>query len=87
MKILPFGNNILVKPAEKKQALGPKSLCEYGTVTAVGSEVKIIKVGDMIGYFIWGVKDLEIENEKFHFVPETDEFVLGKIEMLGELAS
>lgn len=74
---------MLVKPVEKKQILisDSKSLCEYGEVIEVGSEVKEIKVGDTIGYLVWGINSLEIDDQKHYFVPETDEFVLGKIEV------
>ena len=47
--IKPFGNQILVEPVEQKQVLvsQQKSLCEYGKVLAVGSDVKHVKVGDL----------------------------------------
>jgi co-chaperonin GroES (HSP10) len=79
MEIKPFGKNILVKPIEKKQILvsSQPSLCEYGTVIAIGDEVTKIKVGDTIGYTVWGVNSLEIENEKHYFIPESGEFILG----------
>lgn len=79
--IKPFGNNILVKPVVKKQILvnAQTSLCEYGDVVAVGEDVKYIKVGDRIGYTIWGVNKLEIENDSHYFIPEDPRFVLGTI--------
>lgn len=78
MNLEPFGNNILVKPEEKKQILvaDKKSLCEYGTVIAVGSEVKSVKVGDKIGYLVWGVSSLVVEDATYYFVPETSDFLL-----------
>lgn len=88
-KITPFGNNILVKPTEKKQILvsDQGSLCEYGEVMAIGDDVQKIKVGDTIGYTIFGINSLEIDGKKHYFVPETAEFILGKIEMSGSVAS
>lgn len=79
-KIKPFGNNMLILPTEKKQALGQKPLCEYGTVLEIGSEVKNVKVGDTVGYLIWGVSSLEIEGKKHYFVPESSDFLLCTIE-------
>jgi co-chaperonin GroES (HSP10) len=80
-KITPFGKNILVKPIEKKQILvtDEGNLCEYGEVIAVGDKVEEVKVGDVIGYTIWGVNRLVIDDEKYYFIPETDDFLLGKI--------
>ncbi len=81
MEIKPFGFNILVKPTEKKQTsyADQKSLCEYGEVIAVGDEVTRIKVGDTIGYTVFGVNHLQVEDQKYYFIPETSEFVLGTI--------
>lgn len=82
-QIFPFGNNILVRPVEVKQVLvnQSRSLYEFGDVLAIGEDVKRIKVGDKIAYTIWGIKSIEIENEKHYFIPEDDRFILGKIEL------
>jgi co-chaperonin GroES (HSP10) len=79
--IKPFGNNILVEPTAKKQILvsDRKSLCEYGKVIAIGKDVKEIKIGDTIGYLVWGISSLEIGNKTHYFVPESAEFLLGTI--------
>jgi co-chaperonin GroES (HSP10) len=89
MNIIPFGNNILIEPIEKKNVLlsDQQLLCEYGLVVAVGGDVKHIKVGDKIGFTVWGVNKLQIDNETYHFVPEDSRFILGTIRMSGELAS
>jgi len=81
-KVQPFGNNILVKPSEVKHSLvnQEKSLCEFGLVLAVGDEVKKIKVGQTIGYTVFGINSLSVDNDKFYFVPETSEFILGIFE-------
>lgn len=83
MKIIPFGHNILVRPTVKKQILvsDSPSLCEYGEVIAVGDKVESIKVGQNIGYTVFGINSLEIDGEKHYFVPEVSEFVLGVIEL------
>lgn len=81
MTIQPFGRNILVKPAEKKQILVSDrgTLCEYGEVIAIGEDVDAVKIGDTIGYTVFGINKLEINDEVHYFVPQTDEFLLGKI--------
>jgi len=82
MKISPFGYNLLIKPVEKKQVLvsEQKSFCEYGVVVAKApSNDSRIKVGDVIAYTVWGINSVEIENEKFYFVPEDERFILGVI--------
>lgn len=83
MTIKPFENNILVKPVEKKEVAvsDRSSLCEYGEVIAVGDQVTRIKVGDTIGFLVWGINKLEINDTVHYFVPETGEFILGTIEM------
>lgn len=81
--ITPFGKNILVRPHEKKQVLvaDRASLCEYGEVIAIGDEVEKIKIGDTIGYTVFGVNSLEIDGTKYYFIPETSEFILGTLEL------
>jgi len=86
-KITPFGNNILVKPHENQTILKSSegSLCEYGEIIALSTELLNansnceLKVGDIIGYTIWGVNRLEIENEKYYFIPYDSRFILGVI--------
>ncbi len=79
----PFGKNIQIEPIENKQVLvsDQGSLCEYGKVIAVGSDVKEIKVGDTIGYLVWGINSLKVGEKKYYFVPETDDFILGHVEI------
>lgn len=81
----PFGINLLVKPLEQKQVLinQAPTLCEYGEVLSVGDEVQKIKVGDMIAFTKWGVKHIEIDDKKYHFVPEDGRFILGTFSMFG----
>jgi len=89
MEIKPFGNQILVKPMEKKQLLvsQQKNFCDYGTVIAVGDQVEKIKVDDIIGYTVWGMNSLEIDGIKHYFVPEDPRFILGTITLPGKLAA
>lgn len=81
MTIKPFGDNILVKPIEQKTLLvaEKQTLCEYGEVLDVGSEVKHIKKGDKIGFVLYGLNSLEIDGVMHYFVKEDDDFVLGTI--------
>lgn len=80
--IKPFGSRILVKPMEKQTVLASDdgTLNEYGEVIAVGTGVHTIKVGDKIGFSVFGVEKLVIDEEKYYFVKEDDEFVLAIIE-------
>lgn len=83
MTIKPLGDNIVVKPAEKKQILvsDNKSLCLYGEVMFIGEEVTKVKVGDTIIYEMWGLKSPEIDGEKVHFISEKSPFLLAKMEI------
>jgi co-chaperonin GroES (HSP10) len=83
--ITPFGTNILVKPTEQVTVLttGP-SLCEYGEVLAVGDKVQNVKVGQKIGFVIWGINSLEIEGVKHYFVNESSDFILGIIDDISQ---
>lgn len=80
--IKPFGSQILVKPVEQKTLIlsEKKTLCEYGEVLAVGKEVKEIKVGDRIGYVLWGLNFLDIDGVKHYFVREDEDYILGIID-------
>lgn len=81
MNIIPFGNRILIKPVEKRDGpLGDAAeLSEYGDVVAVGSEVKTIKTGDRVGFSVFGVEKLIVDDEKLYFIQESPEFLLGVI--------
>jgi len=89
MEIEPFGNQILIQPMQKKSVIvsEKKLFCDYGEVIAVGDEVKKIKVGDIIGYTVWGLNHLEIDGIKHYFVPEDQRFILGKLPLSKRVAS
>jgi co-chaperonin GroES (HSP10) len=80
--IRPLFDQILVKPAEKKEVLQAEtgSFLMYGEVMAIGSECKVVKVGDTICYTLWGLNHIEIDGKKYYFVPEQSEFLLGVLE-------
>lgn len=88
-QIKPFGNQILIQPMQKKSVIvsQSKNFCDYGTVIAVGDDVKVIKVDDIIGYTVWGLNHLEIDGIKHYFVPEDPRFILGTIPVSGGLAT
>lgn len=72
-----------------------QTLCEYGKVIDMGDDVNKhggflgwfglkkkngLKVGDTVGFLVWGLNHLEIDEKRYYFVPESDEFILGTIE-------
>lgn len=82
MQIKPYGKNILIQPTAKAEVLVSEqgTLCEYGKVLAIGDDVKTIKVGDTIGFLVWGISKVVVQDETFYFIPETSDFILGFIE-------
>ncbi len=80
--IKPFGDRILVKPVEKAQVLVSDDgvLSEYGDVIAIGEDVKKIKVGDRVGFSVFGIEKLVIDEQKYYFLQESPEFLLCVIE-------
>lgn len=82
MNIIPFGNRILVKPVEKQQVLvsDDGTLSEYGEVIAVGKDVKEITVGQRVGFSVFGVEKLIVDEQKYYFLQESPEFLLAVIE-------
>lgn len=85
MLVKPYGTRILVKPAAKTQVLVSDSgtLCEYGKVVAIGTEVKNVKEGDTIGFVVWGIEKLDVRDEIFYFLDEKSDYILGFIEEDG----
>lgn len=81
MNIKPFGNRILIKPMERKTVLvsDDGTLNEYGEVVAIGKDVQEIKIGDKIGFSVFGVEKLIVEEQKHYFLQEDSEFLLCTI--------
>ncbi len=77
----PFGRNIYIKPTEAKSVIinSAPSLTQYGEVIAIGDDVQKVKVGDTIGFTVFGVNHLEYDGARLYIIPETDEFILGTI--------
>lgn len=82
MTIKPYGTWLLVKPFEKKQVLvsDDGTLSEYGEVIAKTHDIGSIKVGDKVGFSVFGVEKLIIDDQKYYFIKESDEFLLCTIE-------
>lgn len=79
MTIRPYGDYLLVKPHERKQVLrvDDGALSEYGEVVALGEGCnESIKIGDTIGFSVFGVEKLVIDEEKYYFIRQNAEFLL-----------
>lgn len=78
--IKPFGKQILIEPQKQKTLLtGDPTLTEYGRVVAIGDKVEEIKVGDVVGFLVWGLNHLDINDTRHYLVYEDDKFLLGTI--------
>lgn len=75
----PYRNNILIEPTSKNKIIGDTSTKYlYGKVLAIGSEVKDIKVGDTLGYTMWGTNKIVMADGKEHyFLQDDSQFILG----------
>ena len=75
----PYKTNIQVVPVSKEKVIGDTAKFRlYGEVVAVGSEVKDIKVGDTIGYTIFGVEDItEADGTKIFYLQDNPDFILA----------
>lgn len=80
--IKPFGTFLLIKPVQNQTVLKQEdgTMNEYGEVLAVGDKCSgDIKVGDRVGFSVFGVEKLVIDDEKLYFVRENDEFLICTI--------
>lgn len=80
--IRPYGAWLLIKPVEHAQVLvsDDGTLSEYGEVIAVGDACSgKIKVGDTVGFSVFGVEKLVIDEQKYYFIKCDDEFLLCTI--------
>lgn len=75
----PYKNNILIEPESKNKIIGDTSkFYLFGKVLDIGSEVKDIKIGDTIGYTLWGLTEIvEADGTKHFFVQDNSDFILG----------
>jgi len=82
-EFVAYKTNIMVLPAKKDVVLSSNANAPkywlYGTVISVGSEVKDIHVGDIVGYDKFGIKDVDKDNEKVFFIKDDPDFILGII--------
>lgn len=74
-----YGKNIEILPKSKNKIIGDTSkFYLYGEVVSVGDEVKTIEVGDTIGYTLWGLTDITMEDgTKHYYVQDNCDFILG----------
>ncbi len=81
MEFKAFGTNIKVLPKDKIKYVGDSSKYYlYGEVIDVGSEVKNLKIGDQIGFTLWGLREILLEDgSKQYFIKEDPNFILGVI--------
>lgn len=80
MKIKPFSKQILIKPIKKGGVLG-EVMCEYGEVVEVGDGVSKVKVGQVLGYERYGLKELSVEGDELVFISEDSDFLLCILEL------
>ncbi len=75
----PFGTNILVKPTSKEKIIGTTAkYLLYGEVLDVGDEVKKIKKGDIVGWTLFGIEEIEEKDgSKTFFLQENSDFILA----------
>ena len=76
MKITPVGDRIYIDVKEVKtigalDVSSKKSAHEYGTVIAIGPEVKSVKKGDEIMVKAWGLDVCEMDDKQYYFVSES----------------
>ena len=69
-----FGRRIKIEP-HKSDILGQDELIQQGKVIGVGPEVKYCKVGDTIIFSTDGFDKVELGEQKFYYVLETDTFI------------
>lgn len=75
---IPFGANIRVVPKTKDYIAQPQegTFLDIGEVVAVGDEVKKIKVGDEVSYWLFGIKSVDHDGTLHHIIPEDSRFIL-----------
>lgn len=81
MKLKPLGNQILVSPQKDDGILAQEQqfFLNYGTVEAIGPDVKTVQVGDMIAFTIWGLNHIDLDGVRYHLLPDNPDFLLGTI--------
>ncbi len=78
MKFIPFPNQIHVKPITSKGILG-ETQCAYGKVMAIGNNVDNVKLGDVIAYEKYGLKEVTIDKEEVVVIHKDSDFLLGYV--------
>jgi hypothetical protein len=83
MKILPFGNNILVKPISLDTGFLTATngmMTSKCTAEEVGPECDWVKKGDVLICNYWAPNETEVDSNRLFFVQENSESILAKIE-------
>ena len=85
-KIQPLGKIILIAPihTESKFITDDKSITSKVKVMAIGNEVTSVKVGDTIIANYWGTDTVEVDGETYHFVKDSDDYILAKYDSFTE---
>jgi co-chaperonin GroES (HSP10) len=81
--IKPYGAWLLIKPVEHAQVLvsDEGALSEYGTIVAKGKLCsEAVQEGDVVGFSVFGVEKLVVDDQKYYFIKENDEFLLCTIQ-------
>lgn len=80
-KIIPYYDKIEIQPLRKETLLlnEGQNLEEIGKVISVGSKVKFVKPGDVILFSNWGCVKVMVDDKEHFIVPDSSEFILGKI--------
>ncbi len=69
----PYFDYVLIEPVEVKQVLisDTKKIETFGKVLSVGKDVRDTKVGDVVAFEMWDVKDCSINEKKLYLVQES----------------
>ena len=72
MEIKPYTDYLFIEPEEKKQILVAETgnLQTVGKVIAVSPEVIDTKIGDVVVFEIWDLKDFGYNEKKYYCVAE-----------------
>lgn len=75
----PFGNNIWIRPESRNKIVGDTAKYYlYGDVLGIGEDVKSVRVGDQVGYVLWGLTEVEMaDGTKQYFMQEHPDFIKG----------
>ena len=81
LTIIPYTDYLFIEPEEKKQILVAETgnLQTVGKVIAIGKDVVDTKIGDIVVFEIWDLKDFAYNDKKYYCVAESQ--AICKIEV------